>query len=395
MLFKLDHMQLNFKIFVPLAILFCKEYIDKKDFKYISYIVLCITLQIFCNPYNGNFLAFFIFTIFLFFLSHFKINEINQISPHKYSLKITIPLLILSFLALMIFGKAYLEIKNLYKLNAPITLGHYFEIRDLFTIFNSPIVDFIAKYISLDYMEKDGENSFFIGFGSLLALIFLFTQKNFYKDLNLFEKILLKSTIFMLIFFILDQYLGLFYFLQICIPSFTNLRASNRFFYVVFFGFVYFLTLAFNKAEASKRLKIKIFYCLFLIAIIAESSFSKISKTKIGSEKNNIEKYQELMAKNGGNNSIFWFVRSNKEPMYDVIQELNMMIASQQKQYKIINGYSSFMPYISRQLESCEDSYNYLPQIEKSFSQVFGQEFKYDREKIKIFYNKELCKTPK
>jgi len=117
-------MQLNFKIFVPLAILFCKEYIDKKDFKYISYIVLCITLQIFCNPYNGNFLAFFIFTIFLFFLSHFKINEINQISPHKYSLKITIPLLILSFLALMIFGKAYLEIKNLYKLNAPITLGH-------------------------------------------------------------------------------------------------------------------------------------------------------------------------------------------------------------------------------------------------------------------------------
>lgn len=385
-LFKLCHMQLNFKIFVPLAVLFCKEYFDKKDLKYISYIILCITLQLFCSPYNGSFLAFFIFIIFLFFLGYFKINEINQIYPQKYSLKIAIPLLIVSFLALIIFGKSYLEIKNLFNRHAPISSESYFEIRDLFTIYNSPIIDFIGKYMPLDYMERNSENSFFIGFGVLLTFIY-FCTKNFYKNLNLFENILLKSTIFMIIFFLLDKYLGTFYFLQIAIPSFANLRASNRFFYVVFFALVYFLTLAFNKAESSNKKGMRIFFYSLAITIIAESLFLKIIKTKIGSEKNNVESYQELMKKNGGKDSIFWFT----QPKSGFIDEVNIMFAGQKQQNKSINGYSSFSPYKTNQLNSCKDAFDHLPQIEKSFSKIFAQEFKYDRDKLKIFWNKKLC----
>jgi len=74
-LLKIGHMQLNFKAFIPLTLLYSKYYFETLDFKYISYIILCIILQLLCSSYNGNFLALFVFIFFIFYLSKFKKNE--------------------------------------------------------------------------------------------------------------------------------------------------------------------------------------------------------------------------------------------------------------------------------------------------------------------------------
>ena len=55
-LLKIGHMQLNFKVFIPLTLLYSKQYFETLNFKYISYIILCVILQLLCNSYNGNFL---------------------------------------------------------------------------------------------------------------------------------------------------------------------------------------------------------------------------------------------------------------------------------------------------------------------------------------------------
>ena len=65
-LLKIGHIQLNFKIFIPLTLLYSKQYFETLNFKYISYIILCVILQLLCNSYNGNFLALFVFIFFLF-----------------------------------------------------------------------------------------------------------------------------------------------------------------------------------------------------------------------------------------------------------------------------------------------------------------------------------------
>lgn len=77
---------------------------------------------------------------------------------------------------------------------------------------------------------------------------------------------------------------------------------------------------------------------MIIFIIIIEPWLLKISKTKIGAQDDSIKIYQELMEKNGGKDSIFWFNYSESENF--LLQETNVMVASQPLQYKIINGYS-------------------------------------------------------
>ena len=393
-LFKIGHIQLNFKIFIPLTLLYSKQYFETLNFKYISYIILCVILQLLCNSYNGNFLALFIVTFFLFYLSKFKKNDFAKVFPQKFSLKITIPILILSALLLILYGMPYTETKNIYNLNLPKTNGDYFELRNLFTLSYSPIWSFITNHFSLKFLEIYKENQFFIGIGAWLAILILIFNKKMQKNLEFFDKIVIKSILFTLFFFWLDRYLGSFYFIQLTISSFTNLRANTRFFYVIFFAIIYLITFSINRIEKTQGKKI-LYYLIFSIIFI-ESQIYPFFNVNFEEEKKEIENYKNLILKNGEKDSIFLFASTPDKLKNNISHnclknEINAMFASQDLGIKTINGYSSISFFEKTIANNCEETSKIIEYNEKSTSKILKKEFKYDRKKLLVFLDKKLC----
>ena len=387
-------MQLNFKVFIPLTLLYSKQYFETLNFKYISYIILCVILQLLCNSYNGNFLALFVVIFFLFYLSKFKKDDFHKIFPQKFSLKISIPILILSAILLILYGMPYAETKNIYNLNLPRTTGEFFELKYLFTLSFSPIWSFITNHFSLKFLEIYKENQFFIGIGAWLAILVLIFNKKMQKNLEFFDKIVIKSILFILFFFWLDKYLGNFYLTQLIIPSFTNLRAHTRFFYVIFFAIVYFITFSIHYIEKTQGKKI-LYYLIFSIIFI-ESQIYTFVNSNFEEEKKEIEKYKNLILKDGEKDSIFLFTSTPDILKNDIAHnylknEINAMFTSQELGIKTINGYTSIRFFEKNIANNCQETSKIIEYNEESISNILKKEFKYDREKLLIFLDKKLC----
>ena len=388
--FKIGHMQLNFKAFIPLTLLYSKQYLETLDFKYISYIILCIILQLLCSSYNGNFLALFVFIFFVIYLSKFKKDDFHKIFLQKFSLKISIPILIFSIFLLILYALPYLETKDIYNFEGPLSNGEYFTLNSLLTLGNSPFWNFITNYFSLKSLEIYGENQFFFGIGLWLAIFGLIINKNLHKNLQYFDKILIKSTLFILFFFWLDKYIGTFYFLQLSIPSFFPLRASTRFFYVIFFAIVYLATFSLNYLE--KTNKKKLLYIITAI-ILGESLTCFIPNSNFSEEENEIQEYKNLILQHGNKDSVFFFVIDTKNrPTNYIKNEINIMIASRDLGAKTINGYSGQMPlYKKNYINNCQEISKIIEYDEDAISNALKKEFKYDRKNLLVFFGKELC----
>lgn len=388
--FKIGHMQLNFKIFIPLTLLFSKSYFETLDFKYISYIILCIILQLLCSSYSGNFLALFVVIFFLFYLSKFKKDDFHKIFPQKFSLKISIPILIFSIFLLILYALPYLETKDIYNFEGPLSNGEYFTLSSLLTLGNSPFWNFITNYFSLKSLEIYGENQFFFGIGLWLAIFGLIINKNLHKNLQYFDKILIKSTLFILFFFWLDKYIGTFYFLQLSIPSFFPLRASTRFFYVIFFVIIYLATLLMNYLENTNKKK---FYYIIMAIILIESQISKIPNSNFSEEESEIQEYKNLILQHGKKDSVFFFVINNKNrPTNYIKNEINIMIASRDLGAKTINGYSGQIPlYKKNYINNCQEISKIIEYNEDVISNALKKDFRYDRKNLLVFFGKELC----
>jgi signal transduction histidine kinase len=393
-LLKIGHVQLNFKIFIPLTLLYSKQYFETLDFKYISYIILCVILQLLCNSYTGNFLALFVVIFFLCYLSKFKKDDFHQIFPQKFSLKITVPILILSVFLLILYGLPYTETKNIYNLNFPKTTGEYFELKSLFIAGSSPIWNFITNHFSLKFLEIYRENQFFIGIGAWLAILTLIFNKKIHKNLRFFDKIVIKSILFTLFFFWLDKYLETFSFIQSSFPSFTNLRAYNRFFFVIFFAIIYLITLVISYLETTKNSK-RILYYFIVFIIVIESQFCKILNSNFEKEQlEEVKKYKDLILKNGDKNSITLFVINKKQGNLSdnfLRNEINAMIASQDLGIKAINGYSSISFFMPNLANNCQEISKIIEYNEDSASKILKKEFKYDRKNLLVFFDQKLC----
>jgi hypothetical protein len=389
-LLKIGHMQLNFKAFIPLTLLYSKQYFETLDFKYISYIILCIILQLLCSSYNGNFLALFVFIFFVIYLSKFKKDDFHKIFPQKFSLKISIPILVLGIFVLTIYALPYFETMNIYNIRGPLTNEESFSLISLLTLSNSSLWNFITNYFSLKSLENYKENQFFFGIGLWLATLSLIFNKNISKNLQYFDKILIKSILLTLLFFWLDQYINTFGFLQISIPSFSLLRASTRFFYVIFFAIVYLATFSLNHLE--KTNKKKLLYILTTI-ILAESLVSFIPNSNFSEEENTIQEYKNLILQHGNKDSVFFFVVNNKNrPTSYVQNEINIMIASRDLGAKTINGYSGQMPlYKKNYTNNCQEISKIIEYNEDVISNALKKDFKYDRKNLLVFFGKELC----
>jgi hypothetical protein len=389
-LLKIGHMQLNFKIFIPLSLLYSKQYFETLDFKYISYIILCIILQLLCSTYNGNFLALFVFIFFLVYLSKFKKDDFHKIFPQKFSLKISIPILALSFLLITLYALPYLETRNIYNVKGPLTNEENFSLISLLTLSNSSLWNFITNYFSLKSLENYKENQFFFGIGLWLAILSLIFNKNISKNLQYFDKILIKSIFLTLLFFWLDQYIATFGFLQISIPSFSPLRALTRFFYVIFFAIVYLATFSLNHLEKTNKKKLR--YIISAI-ILFESLTSTISNSNFSKEENAIQEYKDLISKHGNADSIFFFVSDIKNlPSNYIINEINIMIASRDLGVKTINGYSGIIPlYKKNYTNNCQEIPKMIEYNENAISNILKKDFKYDRKNLLVFFGKELC----
>lgn len=389
-LLKIGHMQLNFKAFIPLTLLYSKQYFETLDFKYISYIILCIILQLFCSSYNGNFLALFIFIFFLIYLSKFKKDDFHKIFPQKFSLKTTLPILVLSIFLLIFYASPYLETRNIYNLKDPLTNEEHFSFISLLTLSNSSLWNFITNYFSLKSLENYSENQFFFGIGLWLAIFSLIFTKNISKNLQYFDKILIKSILFTLFFFWLNQYIGTFGFLQMTIPSFSPLRASTRFFYAIFFAIVYLATFSINYLEKTNKKKL---YYIISAIILAESLISFIPNSNFSEEENEIQEYKNIILQHGNKDSIFFFINNKKNPPANYIKnEINIMIASRDLGAKTINGYSGQMPlYKKSYINNCQEISKNIEYIEDVLSKIFKTEFKYDRKNLLVFFDKKLC----
>lgn len=389
-LLKIGHMQLNFKIFIPLTLLFSKSYFETLDFKYISYIILCIILQLLCSSYSGNFLALFVVIFFLFYLSKFKKDDFHKIFPQKFSLKISIPILILSIFLLILYALPYLETKDIYNLKGPLSTGEYFTLSSLLTLGNSPFWNFITNYFSLKSLEIYGENQFFFGIGLWLAIFGLIINKNLHKNLQYFDKILIKSTLFILFFFWLDKYIGTFYFLQLSIPSFFPLRASTRFFYVIFFVIIYLAIFLMNYLENTNKKKL---YYIIMAIILIESQISKIPNSNFSEEESEIQEYKNLIIQHGNGASVFFFANKTTNPPTNYVKnEVNIMLASRDLGAKIINGYSAQNPFTAiNYANNCQEISKIIESNEDSISKIYKKDFKYDRKNLLIFLDKKLC----
>ena len=389
-LLKIGHIQLNFKAFIPLTLLYSKQYFETLDFKYISYIILCIILQLFCSSYNGNFLALFVFIFFAVYLSKFKKDDFHKIFPQKFSLKTTLPILILSIFLLIFYALPYLETRNIYNLKDPLTNEEHFSLISLLTLSNSSLWNFITNYFSLKSLENYSENQFFFGIGLWLAIFSIIFNKNISKNLQYFDKILIKSILFTLFFFWLNQYIGTFGFLQMAIPSFSPLRASTRFFYAIFFAIVYLATFSINYLEKTNKKKL---YYIISAIILAESLISFIPNSNFSEEENEIREYKNLILQYGNKDSIFFFINNKKNPPANYIKnEINIMIASRDLGAKTVNGYSGQMPlYIKSYNNNCQEISKNIEYIEDVLSKIFKTEFKYDRKNLLVFFDKKLC----
>ena len=389
-LFKIGHMQLNFKTFIPLTLLYSKQYFETLDFKYISYIILCIILQLLCSSYNGNFLALFVFIFFVIYLSKFKKDDFHKIFPQKFSLKISIPILVLSIFVLTIYALPYLETRNIYNIKGPLKNEENFSLISLLTLSNSSLWNFITNYFSLKSLENYKENQFFFGIGLWLAILSLIFNKNISKNLQYFDKILIKSILLTLLFFWLDQYIDTFGFLQISIPSFSLLRASTRFFYVIFFAIIYLATFSLNHLEKTNKKKLR--YIITTI-ILAESLVSYIPNSNFSEEENTIQEYKNLILQHGNKDSVFFFVVNIKNrPTSYVKTEINIMIASRDLGAKTINGYSGQMPlYKKNYTNNCQEISKIIEYNEDVISNALKKDFKYDRKNLLVFFGKKLC----
>lgn len=409
-LFKLSHIQLNFKIFIPLAILYSKLYFEKRNFKYIAYIILCITLQLACNNYNGSFLIFYIFIIFLYYLSQFQKDDFYKFLPQKYDLKPSIISLTFASIIFLIFALPYRETQKLYDLTAPASINNNFEIINLFII-PSTIWQKITTYFELQYKGNYAENSFFLGIGPWIAIIFFIFNKKLYKNLKEFDKILIKSTLFIIIFFTLDKYIGTFYFMQLSFPNYTNLRAFNRFFYVIFFGLIYLICLTLDNLKLKNKLHFALF-TLIICTTIIESATMKIDNSNFRDDKlNGLYQYKKAITDNyQPNYEATLFLTSQKPFHYIVHNQISAMEASREYGLKTLNGYSSklFLGHdyatncnqIEQILQYKEGYVNHIltrkVTIDNSKKGIktpenFSTNFKYDRKKILVFLDNKLC----
>jgi len=380
---KITHIQLNLKIFIILGIWYFKRYIDTKNFKYASYIFLCFTLQLICNAYTGNFFMILMLALILIFFSNYKIHEYKKFIPQKLDFKITVPIFILSALILGIWAYPYYQTMQIYNLNKPIIITNLeFKFFDLLTSDSNIILAYLVNFFELNSLKNYGENLFFIGFIPWFVLIYLFLNKKLLKSLNQFEKILLKSTIFLLIFFSLEKYFSLFNLIQIYIKSFTNLRAYSRFFYVIFFTFIYFCTFVIHRFKFQNNWK----YLQILILILAtlEPFFLKNNNYSVNKIQ---EEYQEIkykfIDKNIQSDSIIFLVPNTGSKIFEYIKnQILMMHLANELGVKTINGYSSFNPLSLINPANCGQLFRIYDENEKIISKITKKEFKYNQSNL-------------
>lgn len=389
---KTIHIQLNFKIFIPLAILYTKYYFEKKDFRYIAYIIACLSIQQLITPYNGFFLFIYISVIFLFFLSKFKISNWHEFIPQKYSFSISFPTIFISVSLLILFSIPYIETIKLYNI---IYFKYYFpdfNLNFLFTLSNSHIWNFITNYFELKTLQDYNENQYFMGFGVIFLLLFGLFKKNYYKNLQEFDKIIIKSTLLILIIFLTSEFNLIITTLKL-FPPFKYIRAHSRFFFVIFFGFVYLALLTLKYLENNNNnIKYKILYYFIIIIIIIENLFSFIHSSSYIQD-NSIQEYRDIVKKYSNDEEKIILFTQSDEKNY-ITNQLNIMMAFLiDKKIKVINGYTGYMIFNPITAQNCKEALNILNLNEKEYNNLTKENFKYAHEKLLIFHDKELCKN--
>lgn len=391
------HIQLCFKAFIPLALLFSKNYFESLNLKYISYIILAITLQTISSFYIGAFLALLIFVIFILFLSQFNIKQHGKFLPKKFDLKISIPIFILSLFLLIIWSYPYFKFYQLSNQKNAIYLYSFFELNNLFSLIDLNWWNWVLNKLSLDFLKNNNnENQFFFGVGIWFVLLYyIFFNRN--KNLQNHDKVFLKSFLSFFLLMYLDQYIGSFYFLQVAIPPLGMIRAQTRFFYVIFFFVAYFITLILDKFPQSKTYH-KFFKTIFCIIIIIEPFTEKIYSSKKDNSSTQIDDYYQAIMKHGNHDSIVLFLSKNYKKNtqnLQILDNLNAMSLSQEKNIKVINIYSSINIYdyfINDKIEvNCKEAGIYIKKLEEKFTKVLGYDFKYDRNKLLVLIDREPC----
>jgi hypothetical protein len=389
---KISHSQLHFKAFIPLTILFIFQYFEKKDFRYISYTLLCITFQLQVSSYLGMFLIIYASIIILVIISDYKLADFKKFLPIKYQLKTSILIIILSIILLLIYALPYYENINIYNEKRPLSIGLFFELNSIFVSQVSFIYSILSEYFNLNLPESNGEKNLFLGFGVWIAIFSSFFFKKYYKSFNFSDKKIILATSITIIFFFLDKYIPTFFFLQLYSPAFGNLRSLNRFFYVIFFGIIYAVVKFLDFLEKNKNTKNIIIYYFLVFLIIFESISIKYHVSNHKSQQNSIKIYQELAKKYGNDHSILLFTFSEN---FNHIQEnINILYAFMwQPQIKVINGYSGRFYLKLNLANNCSEAKNIILENEKEINKIFKNNFKYDRKKLVIFHDNKICEN--
>ncbi len=389
---KITHSQLHFKAFIPLTILFIFQYFEKRDFRYVSYIILCICLQLMISPYLGLFLVIYSVIIILSILSNYKIVDSKKILPQKYHFKTSILIILLSIIFFLIYALPYYENINIYNSKKPLTIGLFFELKSILISDTSFFYNKIYEYFNLKLPKSHAETNLFLGFGVWIAIFLSFFFKKYHKNLNFNDKKIFLATSITILFFFLDKYIPTFYFLQLNFPAFGNLRSVNRFFYVIFFGIIYAVVKFLDFLEKNKSTKNLIIYYFLLFIIIFEAISTKYHVSNHKSQEDSIKLYQELAKKYGNDHSILLFTFSEN---FNHIQEnINILYAFMwQPQIKVINGYSGRFYLKLNLANNCSEAKNIILENEKEINKIFKNNFKYDRKKLVIFHDNKICEN--
>ena len=391
---KISHSQLHFKAFILLAILFVFQYFKKRDFKYIALTLLSVVLQLMVSSYNGMFLIIFLIIIILTILSNYKFTDFKNFLPIKYSYKTSVLLILLSLILLSIYAIPYKETINIYNFNIPIILEK-FQLNSILIPKDSQFIKNFLDIFSINIPNMNGENNLFIGFGVLIIIFLSLFNKKFHQTLNFTDKKIFFATFFTIIFFLIDSYVPTFYFFQLYLPGFNNLRAPSRFYFVVFFGIIFATAKFLNYLEITKNYKLKIIYYILVLLILFEAVSTKYHFSNHKSQEKYIKQYQELANKYGSPDSILLFTFSNDflQNHDYIVENINILWAFlKNPELKIINGYTGHIILELNIANNCLDAQNIIIKNEKEINKIFKNNFKYDRKKLIILHDNKICK---
>ena len=354
------HVQLTYRLFIPLAFLSFSHYLKEKDPVWFGMATLLISVQFLSTFYMGFFLVFFlaVYGVVCFFESGEKGLSLScrfrdrfvpaSVSWHRIALAVVLVTAALCLMGLVAIP--YWQTKQLYGIER-----HYSEIRRMLPRLQSYLAGdrslmWFTQWRAFSLLPCRNEHQLFMGIGASVLFLCAITSKSFLEEKPLEKRFV--------------TVLGCFFFWTLVVggvslyqgvawlPGFSAVRAVTRVVLVLLFpaGFIVGRVVDEMKTKSFPLVSSSSVVLFFLVLIVSDSVLAEKAVTSCVEWKNRTSLLESRVGK--------W----NKESVlvvatqpHDFSTDLDAMSFSQAKGIKTMNGYSGATPRGWVHFSTCAD----------------------------------------